>query len=890
MNSFFDRAKTIGVDLASRSNAAAQRTVKQSERTKIAKLDLPRAFAALGKAIYLVGTYRESFAYLHQEIDKLKSEVAAIESQAASRPKAEGMADKAKSVASAAKFMVQIKALQHQVSQDFTALGKAAYELRGDASGPEELVQRISACKIRIAALDAEITSLSSSQSKSVDSANGKSIDARSAQSPSKLSFKGADWSLAVIVATIVSLTLSILQRVFYGSWMTLYSLLASTLILSWPILLWGKRHEQEPSNQETRADWKLGGPIGAAIGFLYGLLFGGVISNVFYGAFVGAGIVGAIKLRNQVPSIKPAAAWIGGAFVVLHILGFLTPGRTPSADQQTAAEVVPGNSESASNGQASGSISPTPQLVSNAHSATSPDGQPNSTFVIDAQGNTLFNVDCDPVGAGKPAVRGFRNGMAAVKKGGKWGFINRTGKLVIPCVYAEVGDFEEEVAAAKDASSAKYGFITIAGKTAIPFMFDDVNSETLFGPPGCFSEGKAAIRQGNSYGFIDKTGKLVISADYEYASPFVDNRSTVWVRLVSGKVKSGIIDEHGSYVMEPRDGLLEGFADGIAMTVGKAERVQFVDLNGKVIVPWSFGVPFGDGGPDVTGFSCGRAAGGGGGDFLNLPDDAPVSEANRRMAKMTQTGFIDKSGNLVIDIQFDAVKRFSDDRAVVRPERNGKWGVIDTDGKWIVEPTYDDAKRYSEGLAAARSNDKWGFIDTSGKVVISPRFSAAGVFHEGMAVIEAGEPSTLVKSGAEKKQALPTTDKSSAPTGERNKLSIPQISSKELFNEMKNEFAGLKKFGKEPIVVYGYVISVEEEFVPLPLETMFGPKKQWCIRLGCYENAGGFTSWIECYCDDAKTAGLEKISPGFTAHIQGTVYRTQAGIAVQMIKCRCVD
>ena len=160
MNSFFDRAKNIAVDLASRSKAAAQLTVRQATRTKIASLDLPRAFAALGKHLYATGTNRDEFASLYQHIDKLNGDIEAIE--AASKTGKQGMADKARSIAIATKDKVQIKALQHQVSQDFAALGKVAYETHHDASGPEDLVQPISDCESRISVLDADIISLSS--------------------------------------------------------------------------------------------------------------------------------------------------------------------------------------------------------------------------------------------------------------------------------------------------------------------------------------------------------------------------------------------------------------------------------------------------------------------------------------------------------------------------------------------------------------------------------------------------------------------------------------------------------------------------------------------------------------------------------------------------------
>jgi len=69
-------------------------------------------------------------------------------------------------------------------------------------------------------------------------------------------------------------------------------------------------------------------------------------------------------------------------------------------------------------------------------------------------------------------ALGGFYDGLAAVKLGEKWGFIDT--KLVIPAQYE----------------------IVIGG----------------------FSDGYAKVAQNGMYGFIDKTGKLVVPHQYDFA------------------------------------------------------------------------------------------------------------------------------------------------------------------------------------------------------------------------------------------------------------------------------------------------------------------------------------------------------------------------------------
>ena len=53
------------------------------------------------------------------------------------------------------------------------------------------------------------------------------------------------------------------------------------------------------------------------------------------------------------------------------------------------------------------------------------------------------------------------------------------------------------------------------------------------------------------------------------------------------------------------------------------------------------------------------------------------------------------------------------------------KYGFIDKSGKMVIEPQFDDeidiAGSFIAGLACVRKDGKEGFIDKNGKVVIEP-------------------------------------------------------------------------------------------------------------------------------------------------------------------------
>jgi len=92
------------------------------------------------------------------------------------------------------------------------------------------------------------------------------------------------------------------------------------------------------------------------------------------------------------------------------------------------------------------------------------------------------------------------------------------------------------------------------------------------------------------------------------------------------------------------------------------------------------------------------------------------------------------------------SVGGFSEGLALVSIEDEGigKYGYIDKTGKIIINPQFDDAESFSEGLAAVRIGDyrtgKYGYIDRTGKIVINPQFDYASYFLGGHAHVKIGD------------------------------------------------------------------------------------------------------------------------------------------------------
>lgn len=83
----------------------------------------------------------------------------------------------------------------------------------------------------------------------------------------------------------------------------------------------------------------------------------------------------------------------------------------------------------------------------------------------------------------------------------GNYGYIDKTGKVAIPCQWYDANPFSEGMAAVKD-SSEKYGYIDRTGKLVIPCRWKSASS---------FYRGLAFVTDDQENNLvIDKTGHVV--------------------------------------------------------------------------------------------------------------------------------------------------------------------------------------------------------------------------------------------------------------------------------------------------------------------------------------------------------------------------------------------
>ena len=92
-----------------------------------------------------------------------------------------------------------------------------------------------------------------------------------------------------------------------------------------------------------------------------------------------------------------------------------------------------------------------------------------------------------------------YYEGLAIVILNDKFGFIDKTGKEVIPIKYDYAQDFSEGLAKVK--LNNKWGFIDKTGKEVIPIKYDDAES---------FSKSLAGVKLEGKWFYINPKGEYV--------------------------------------------------------------------------------------------------------------------------------------------------------------------------------------------------------------------------------------------------------------------------------------------------------------------------------------------------------------------------------------------
>lgn len=163
----------------------------------------------------------------------------------------------------------------------------------------------------------------------------------------------------------------------------------------------------------------------------------------------------------------------------------------------------------------------------------------------IDHSGRFAINPQFDYA---DPFSEGLSIAVTSVRDGSKTCFIDKTGKFILKNIanlnFGNAGDFHEDRALVM--MNGKFGYLDRTGTLIIKPQFDRPNNSPA-DDVGKFSEGLAVVSVGAKRGYINKFGKLLIKAQFDGAHPFTSGLAQV---DIGGKI--GWIDKAGRYIWNP--------------------------------------------------------------------------------------------------------------------------------------------------------------------------------------------------------------------------------------------------------------------------------------------------------------------------------------------------
>ncbi len=339
-------------------------------------------------------------------------------------------------------------------------------------------------------------------------------------------------------------------------------------------------------------------------------------------------------------------------------------------------------------------------------------------------------------------ALQFASNGLACVCIDNRFGYINIKGDIVIEPQY-DLGYSFEECGLATVCVDKKFGFIDINGNYVFEPIFSWV-SGALYNPEGTFSKhGIACVRIGDypdsKFAYVDINGNYITEPIFDGAHSFADNGLAAVMIGDNYNKNWGYINTSGEYVIQPKEYSHVGdFAsNGLASVLTVSGKYGYIDETGKYAIEpkFSYASDFGENGLAVVQERI----------MTNHGVDGLYH------------GIIDSEGNYVIkpevkDPKIDFMSNFSDNGLAVA-KIGAKSGYINIEGEFVIEPIYIRADDFVNGLASVNDGRGNGYINEKGEYVIEPREDIHTAFpfdDDGYAVIRWDENWTVINRSGE--------------------------------------------------------------------------------------------------------------------------------------------
>lgn len=344
-----------------------------------------------------------------------------------------------------------------------------------------------------------------------------------------------------------------------------------------------------------------------------------------------------------------------------------------------------------------------------------------------------------------------YEDNILKVKKDGKYGIIDLTGKELSPCQYDDITALEGIKNTLKVAKDGKIGILDSEGKEILGTQYVDV---TNLGKDN--KEGFIVSGEDGKYGIVDYSNQTILEPKYDEIAKIYGNDMYV-------------VKQAGKQILVKKDGteiLKTGF-DEIKEILKNADNGVVYTQNGKYGVMKTTGeVTIAPEYEELKEAKSGLLIAKQNGkygvidlqketkiepNYLSISYDEKadiyVAEKEDYSSDMIDNTFTVRQSGILIELDDEkgyaelkqgeeykyynfkfeekAITEIHTSNTLFKSKKDGKYGFVDKDGKVIVDYQYDDAtEQNTYGYAGIKKDGKWGAIDNKGNIVQEPTYN----------------------------------------------------------------------------------------------------------------------------------------------------------------------
>lgn len=264
---------------------------------------------------------------------------------------------------------------------------------------------------------------------------------------------------------------------------------------------------------------------------------------------------------------------------------------------------------------------------------------------------------------------------MCPVQRDGKWGFIDHTGTLIIPCEWDEVGTVLDGRASVQ--KDGKWGAINREGNLIVPCQWQYLTPE---------ADGGYTMVDFNGYrGALAADGSVLIPCDrYTYVGPVING-----ARSICQDEKWGLCTATGEIITPCQWQSTGYFYEGLAWVRVGGARYGYINEQGELVIPT---------------------------EYSHLEDFISGSAAVRFINGNWQ--LMDTRGRFLCEKPWDDMERYAQGELIM-VAKDGKYGFINRQGEVAIPLAYDKAQGFQDGLAMVRQGEATFWIDETGAKVL---------------------------------------------------------------------------------------------------------------------------------------------------------------------------